>query len=249
MLDHHGKGKFVLRVVQEEPTPPEIPVLFGEWLYNLRCTLDYAVYATAICDSRKNPPPGSGQLQFPCYFTEAHYRQNEYWLKPLAERHRREIIDPVQPYRHEDPDTSALGWLHKLARIDRHRQLHVATAYVAEMSPVVEVPEGCTVAFEVGERIILDHQAEISRFTVTPWRSDWKIHANPRAGIDPEIKEWAASPFWRRIIYNERLLMLRIPVEGVVVALEYDCLGHSRKAEILTDAFRRECDTRRQPQK
>lgn len=244
LLDNHGEGEYSLRVIQEEPTPPEMSVLIGEWLYNLRCALDYAVYATAICDSAKDPPPGAGQLQFPCYFTEAQYRQNEYRLKPLTEHHRTEVIELMQPYRHDDPDTSALGWLHKLARIDRHRRLNVMTSYISELSPIVEVPDGCNVSLGFGERVIVDHQAEVARFTVTPWQDGCEVNANPQAGIDPEVMEWADSPFWRRIDYNERLLMLRVAVESVVIPLEYDCTGYSRKGEFLTDGFRAQCNAR-----
>lgn len=244
VLHHQGEGKYVLRVYQENPTPPEMAVFFGEWLYNLRCALDYAVYAAAIYDSRKDPPPNEGVLQFPCYTTESEYRKNEYRIKPLADHHK-PIIELMQPYRHDDPDTSAVGWLNKLARIDRHRRLSVMTAYMAELNPIVRAPEGCTVEFEPGDRVIVDDEAEVARFTVSPWQEDWEIKANPQAGIDPEIAEWAESPFWRKISYNERLLMLRVAVLTIVVPLEYDCTGSSRKADLLTDSFRAECDARR----
>jgi hypothetical protein len=245
-LFHEGEGKFSLTVYQESPAPPEMAVLIGEWLYNLRCALDYAIYDTAICDSGKNPPPGAGQLQMPIYFDKSQYRDNEYRLKPLDDFHRTALIEFMQPYRHDDPDTSALGWLHKLARIDRHRSLHVMTAYAAEMSPEIRgVPDSCTIDMTSGERIVVNRQAEIARFTITPWDDSWKVEVNPQTGLDPEIAEWAASPFWRQIPYNERLRMLDVAVKSIVVPLEYDCTGYSRKAKLLTDDFRAECDARR----
>jgi hypothetical protein len=155
----------------------------------------------------------------------------------------------MQPWRHEDPDTSALGWLNRLAHIDRHRRLTITTAYVAELRPVIAVPMGCSVDLEWGERVMVDHVAEIARFTVTPWEEDWKVEANPQAGIDLEIAEWGRSPFWRPIAYNTRLRMLELVVESMVVTLEYDCVGHSRKSDMLTEAFRAECDGRRPPPK
>ena len=45
---------------------------------------------------------------------------------------------------------------------------------------------------EWGERVMVDHVAEIARFKVTPWEEaseGWKVEANPQAGIDPEIAE------------------------------------------------------------
>lgn len=247
VLDHQGEGKFVVKVVQESPTPPEMAVLMGEWFYNLRCALDYAVYATAICDSGKTPPPGDGVLEFPCSFTEDHFRKQEYRLKPLSDYHRVSLVEAMQPYRHEDPDTSALGWLHKLARIDRHRRLTFMLGVVKEIQPIAGVPVGCVVKDQWAERVVIDGEAEIAGFTVTPWNDGWKVNVNPRAGIDPEIGDWAESPFWQRWRYNDRLVVLRTTVESVVAPLEYSCLGTGRKADILTEAFRAECDARRQP--
>jgi hypothetical protein len=97
----------------------------------------------------------------------------------------------------------------------------------------------------VGERVMVDHVAEIARFQVTPWQEGWKVETNPQAGIDPEIAEWARSPFWRPIAYNTRLRMLEVVVESMVATLEYDCLGSSRKSDMLTKAFRADCDDRR----
>jgi hypothetical protein len=74
------------------------------------------------------------------------------------------------------------------------------------------------VELEWGERVMVDHVAEIARFNVTPWEEDWKVETNPQAGIDPEIAEWpdhlsgvrspttrdsacwmlSWSPWWRR---------------------------------------------------
>jgi DDE superfamily endonuclease len=134
----------------------------------------------------------AGQLQFPVHESEAAFQRNLYRLKPLAAHHRT-ILGTMQPYRHDDPDTSALGWLNRLARIDRHRRLTVTTAYVAELRPIVGVPVGCTVELEWGERVMIDDVAEVARFTVTPWREGCKVGANLQAGIDPEIAERAAD--------------------------------------------------------
>jgi len=247
VLDNEGKGRFILRVIEEVPPPPEMAVLIGEWLYNLRSALDYVIYDSAICVSGKSPPPGHGQLQFPVYDTPEIFAEQAYRLKPLADHHRA-MLEKMQPYRHKNPDTSALGWLNRLARIDRHRRLTVQTSYMAEMHPMIKAPRGCTATLQFGERVIgANGEAQIARIKVTPWREGWQIEANPRTGIDPEIAEWAISPFWARIPYNQRLDIIAVFVETTIVAFEYDCIGSSRKADYLTDAFRVESDARRQP--
>lgn len=246
-LDYEGKGRFLLRVFEQDSPPPEMAVVFGEWLYNLRAALDYTVYATAICVTGSRRPAGHDQLQWPVYDRPELFTENLYRLKPLADHHR-DLLEKVQPYRHPDPDTSALGWLHRLAKIDRHRRLTVQTAYMAEMSPVFYAPPGCNIKLQWGDRVIRpDHQAQIARIKVTPWRDDWELQANPQTGIDPEIGEWAGSPFWANIPYNQRLRMLSLYVESMVATFEYDCIGSTRRAKFLTDAFRAESDARRQP--
>ena len=46
-----------------------------------------------------------------------------------------DLREHMQPYRHENPDTSALRWLNRIARENRHRQLSVLTAYAPELAP------------------------------------------------------------------------------------------------------------------
>lgn len=244
-LDDRGGGSFVIGVREVIPTPPAMSVLLGEWLYNLRCALDYAVYAAAVWNTGENPPPKQAQLQFPCSFDKSHYRDNEYRLAPLTEYQRTELIEFMQPFRHPDPDTSALGWLHRLARIDRHRRLTVMTGYLAESNPMIGVPDGCAVELEFGDRVLVDGTAELARFTVSPWEPSWEVRVDPRTGLDPEIAEWSASPFWRRIAYNERVRMLRVAVLSVVAPLEYDCMGYSREEDFLTAEFKAESDAHR----
>jgi hypothetical protein len=39
-LVHQGQGVHILQVIENEPIPEDFAVLFGEWLYNLRASLD-----------------------------------------------------------------------------------------------------------------------------------------------------------------------------------------------------------------
>lgn len=243
-LNDKGEGEFILEVSQESPTPPELAVLTGEWLYNLRCALDYAIWAAAVYQSGRMPPPNEGQIQYLIYGAAADWERNLYRLKPLAQ-HQRDMLKQMQPYNSPDPDANYLGWLNRLARIDRHRRLSVVTAYMAEMSPVIGIPEGCSATLQFRDRVLIDGKAEIARVIVKPWREGWEIQANPRVGIDPEIEDWAKSPFWKRIPYNERFKMMQIFVTAEVAIYEYDSIGDTRKADLLTESFKVESDARR----
>jgi hypothetical protein len=138
-----------------------------------------------------------------------------------------------------------LGWINRLARIDRHRHLNHMTAYLVEVEPVLAVPDNRTVTLQWGERVMRDGKADVARIVVTPWHEGMDIQFNPRMGVDPEIEAWSGSEFWRRINYSERFRMLQLFVAAEIAVYEYDCTGTSRKAELLTNAYREECDGRR----
>src|SRR6266404_3656174 len=70
-LVHHGQGVHIIRVIENEPIPPDFAGLFGEWLYNLRASLNYIIWAAAAHASGTLPPPSEGILQYPIYDDEA----------------------------------------------------------------------------------------------------------------------------------------------------------------------------------
>jgi hypothetical protein len=241
-LVHHGQGVHVLEVHQIEPMPPSFALEFGECLYNARTLLDYIVWATAACVSQQLPPPDEGTLQYPVYDSLDAWNRNEYRLKRLAEHHR-EMLLRMQPFN-SDLDANYLGAINRLARIDRHRRLLTSTAYLAEVEPVTQVPHGCNVALQWGQRVLVDGYAQVARITVSPWSDDTVVVVNPRIGIDPDGAEWADSPFWRRVPFAERLRMIEVFLSAEIAVYEYDCTGASRKAEALSATYRAECDQR-----
>jgi len=194
-LDHEGSGVYVLRVWETRPVSPELAVVMGEWLYNVRSALDYVVWATAVYATGQLPPPNEEALQYPIYDTSDAWKRNTYRLKHLAPHHR-EMLATMQPFN-SDPDANFLGWINRLARIDRHRRLVDGTSYLAELNPVLAVPEGTQVTLQWGERVLIDGRADVARISVSPWNDDFEIQFNPRVGIDPEIGEWSKSRFWR----------------------------------------------------
>lgn len=242
-LDADGTGVYILRVVQQRPVPPELAVALGEWLYNLRASLDYVVWATACFVAGQVPPPGEGVLQYPIYDEEAAWRRNEYRLKGLQPHHR-EMLRTMQPFA-GDSDANYLGWLNRLARIDRHRTLVTGAARLAQLEPVLQVPDHCNVTVEWGERLVIDGQADVARITVRPYQPGMDVSVNPRIGIDPEIGEWSLSPFWSRLPFDERLKMIQVFVAGEIAVYGYDCTGGGRKDHLVAEGFRADCDARR----
>jgi hypothetical protein len=155
------------------------------------------------------------------------------------------MLSTMQPFN-SDPDANYLGWLNRLARIDRHRTLVTGAARLAQVEPVLQVPDGVQTTLEWGERVIIDGRADVARITVTPYRPGMDVRVNPRIGIDPEIAEWSQSPFWGRLHFDERLKMIQIFVAGEIAVYEYDCTGQGRSADMVAEAFRAQSDARRE---
>lgn len=241
-LVHEGQGVHVMRVIENEPVPADFSGLFGEWLYNLRASLDYIVWAAASYASGMLPPPNEGVLQYPIYDNEAAWKANLYRIKGLPE-HQQQRLKMMQPFA-SDLDANFLGWINRLARIDRHRTLVDGACYLAELRPVLVTDRSRKTALQWGSRVVRGPVTDVVRVTITPWDDDATVRFNPRAGLDPEIDQWSISPFWGSKRFGDRVAFMQMSVEGEIATYEYDCKGTSRRANMLTDDFRHECDTR-----
>jgi hypothetical protein len=153
------------------------------------------------------------------------------------------MLRQIQPFS-SDTDANFLGWINRLARDDRHRRPQAMTSYIAELKPVVAVPEGVNAKLQFGDRIIDGGAADAIRLTVDPWTPDMNVRMNPRLGIDPEVHNWSLSDFWRRWRFTDRLVYMEIFVAGEVATYEYDCTGDSRRARLLSESYMAECDAR-----
>lgn len=154
---------YLLRVEQIEPTPLLLPALFGEWLFNLRSALDHIVWASAVHSSGRMPPPGEGGLQYPIYDEAAGWDRNLWRLRPLA-AHQLEMPHTMQPFN-SDADANYLGWINRLARIDRHRRLNGWAARVAVAEPVLAVPSRVKPLLEWGRRMFVGGRCDFARVT------------------------------------------------------------------------------------
>jgi hypothetical protein len=240
-LVRQSDTRYVFRVTQWEPVPAELPVIFGEWLYNLRSALDYIVWATAVHTSGSAPPPGEGGLQYPIYDEAAAWDKNLWRLKPLAGHHRH-MLHTMQPFN-SNADANFLGWINRLARIDRHRRTTVWTARLGQIEPVLQIPSGKMPRSEYGREVFVDGVCDFMRYTFASRQDAEGVSGNPRVGIDPEIAEWSVSPFWGRLRFSDRLRMMHVFVRAELGLYEYDCTGES-EAQSVSDGFRSEADAR-----
>jgi hypothetical protein len=241
-LVHQGQGVHLIRVVESEPIPPDFAGLFGEWLYNLRACLDYIIWAAAAYASGTLPPANEGVLQYPIYDDEAAWTRNLYRIRGLPE-HQQQRLREMQPFA-SDPDANFLGWINRLARIDRHRILVDGACYLAELNPALRFDRSRKATLQWGTRVVRGPVTDVARVTIVPWGDEAVVQLNPRSGIDPEIDQWSASPFWGSKRFSKRIAAMQIFVAGEIAVYEYDCKGTSRREDALTEAFRQECDAR-----
>lgn len=136
-LHADGRGELLLeRVV---PMPADLGLILGEFLYQLRAALDNCLYAVAVIVAGSSPPPGASALQWPICDAPETFKKQRSRLKFL----RPDLVDAleaIQPYQAELPAWNSLRLLNDLARVDRHRALHLVTLIPVD-SQVVADPQ------------------------------------------------------------------------------------------------------------
>lgn len=138
VTDRDYKRRLVARVKNVEQPPPELSVLIGDCVHNLRSSLDHLAYALA---SYTQPLPElyAKTSAFPIFKTGPLYRRKGpagalYKMRGMSRR-TRAAIQRVQPYhRRKNPLLWQLWMLEELSSIDKHRLLHLTSASIGGTS-------------------------------------------------------------------------------------------------------------------
>ena len=118
-----AEREYVLRSYFAHEPPEELSVIIGDYLQNMRMSLEHVVWALAKQELGRNP----GHTAFPiCKTREDFEGRSKRDLKHVPETARL-VIGPLQPYRTGggDPEGEPLWQLNEYANIDRHRQISV----------------------------------------------------------------------------------------------------------------------------
>jgi len=202
-----------------------IALQLGEMIYQLRATLDSAVYASAIRESGQNPPPNENKWEFPLCQKRCDYLSFD--RAPLAQK-RRDIIESVQPYNVPKiaPDklvfnqNRALGILNEWARRDRHRRLHVVGSWASNANPKIRCPEGTVLSrLRVSGSGFLEDHDEIATFRLKGFRPGMKVQANPDVEIEIGVNE-IPPPCADNDTLGNRLLAMLHSTALVVASIE-----------------------------
>lgn len=106
----YDDGRGTVSITRNQSIPRRLPLLIGEFLYELRAALDNCLYKVAVRHSGRNPPPGEGVLPFPIYDDPAAWARNLYRLAHLSAEHR-EMLERIQPYNAERQGLNCLSIL------------------------------------------------------------------------------------------------------------------------------------------
>ena len=242
-LTRTNATEYILTVEQYEEFPQELPALFGEWLYNLRSALDYIIWAAAAYSSGRLPPPHEDRLQYPICDSQNSWKRTSQKLSVLPQ-HQLELLRTMQPFA-SDVDANYLGWINRLARIDRHRRLTIWAARIVTADPIAHIPSGVEPRWEWGERMLESGYCDLARLTFPDSESAEGVSVNPRLTIDPEVSEWGKSPFYAERKFDERLRMFMVFVLAEIDTYDYDCTGNLKARDSLTEEFAAQCDERR----
>jgi hypothetical protein len=189
--------------ITREP-PPEISILAGEMVYQMRSALDHLAFDLVKRNSTgvALPPTWFKRCEFPLYITVPirikakkgnpsvpHTTPVPYSVftntLPGISKQAFTFIEGVQPYYRRASINSALNFLAELSNIDKHRHLNVVYARVRESH---------TVRFASGLRSrghqALDRGAKLP--TETGWnKSDRPVYVNRRLQAFVAFKESA----------------------------------------------------------
>lgn len=218
-----------ISIEQIRPLPSTIALELGEFLYQLRATLDACIYELASVNTRQRPPADEEKLEFPICSDRIGFKKSHRKIAPLTEN-QRQLVEAVQPYSGRERGLSpedlasdigyAFGILNDWARKDRHRKLHIIASLASEIRPMLRLPVGASVREirVLHDTFILKDEREIATFTVEGYRPGMRIQANPNLMLDLGVDE-VPSPCHDVDTLPHRMEIMEIGAWAIVGAM------------------------------
>lgn len=226
-MENNGAGRLLI-LPTHNPLPAVFSLELGEILYHLRAILDASVYASAVQQSGQDPPPDEEHLEFPICASYDDFKKAGWKIRPLSDERRR-IIEAVQPYNAPENVpldvmvynvNRTLGILNDWARKDRHRNLRVVGAWVANADPTFRLPSGCRMAFlGITYDGFLEDEHVVAEFNIEGFRPSMDIYANPNLTIDIAVDE-PPEPCADTDRLGQRINNMIFSVRTIIDALE-----------------------------
>jgi len=194
-VEQQGAWYVVLLDPLEEPLPPDLSLVCGDFVTNLRAALDHAVNDLVRESGHK---PGR-HTAFPIISSEKDWRSlvvspNKPRRSPLEgldpQGHAWAIIHEAQPYQRSEPAHTRLRVLNKLANRDKHQAILVNMAFPGDDvidDLIAWDPEAVLVERidAVPEPLVLDQRTEIVRLRFAEDGPSPNMHMEGRFPVSP----------------------------------------------------------------
>jgi hypothetical protein len=186
-----GPGKsekhIVYAVVREQP-PPDLGLVAGDAIQNLRHALDYLVYELSPPRFRNR-----GKTQFPVFTDECEFKVLAPPFIKGIKVDERTLIERLQPYHAQHPSRDPLAVLNRLANKDKHRLLLATAAATAETDTWISSTNAAiAIHYFVGGPV--EHDAKILAFTATPEDPAEDMYVQPKSALEIQLKEAEIQP-------------------------------------------------------
>jgi len=226
-IDPDGNGS--IRAINVKPIPDEFSLRLGEMLYQLRSALDACIYQATVYGPEPITLQNESSLEFPITNDPKEFvklAKRRLWGLPA------ELIigiESVQPYNTPAnlpaeklvaKNSRCLGILHDLARIDRHRKLHIVGSAPLQFEPVFTLPAAVSVKdVRITADKLLTEQSEIATFKLVGFRTGMNIQVNPNMTTNIGCTE-PPEPCHPNDTFSERLTEILHTVNTIVSAFE-----------------------------
>lgn len=132
-LNADGTGG-IAKAIHPKFPENDMAIELGEMFYQLRASLDCAVYKAAVLAEGIDPPSNENRVEFPICSDAGKFQRNPVNDAPFP-KDLRDWLELIQPYnvaKTANSDIANMGRfleiLHDCARKDRHRRLHFVAA-------------------------------------------------------------------------------------------------------------------------
>jgi hypothetical protein len=187
------------RFVQERPLPPDIPLIVGDCVQNLRTALDYLIWELVLVAG--NSP--SEKNAFPvCASRKAFQKAIERGLLSGVSDEAIAEVEALQPYHGGNGFEATVIWvMNQIANINKHRRL-LTTVFNPGFSR-----DSSLGAFGYGQSVITPHRAQRVKEISITGRTPEQMEADAYAVVNIVINEGRLKK--REVINEGRLKKTR----------------------------------------
>jgi hypothetical protein len=206
----------VVHATLTNPIRHELALELGEFFYQLRATLDGAIFRGVELSRGTEEITKIDRLEFPIYLSEVSFDNAALNKNPFPEELRSWLkqIQPNDTAEHRDERDRAIAGLlkvlHDCARKDRHRKLHLVAAVPQNVSGSIQVPLPAKIV-DVRRSIsnLLYEKCEIVVFGIENAFPEMEIELKGTFTVEVSVDEiYGAS--------GQKVIDILIAIEGVV---------------------------------